>query len=327
MTLAATDPAAVAGRVRPTVDVAMVAFGNVDRIEQRVRGLRSYGVDGRVIVVDHGDDGSGAAAARAGATILHDPTNPGFGAGINRAVAASTAEYVLLMNPDADLTRIAIAAGLEALAADPSAGAAQGLIRTEATGDLERSGGRELRPIDLLGRALGAKRLLSVGFVARLARSLGAAHQVDRGTDAVVAVETIAATAMLIRREAFDSIGGFDERYFLYGEDLDLCRRLRAAGWTLLYLPTPWAEHECGGSAANWWERELRWWEGTLQFAAQWWGTGAFARAVGAAALMTVRLSIASPRRAGLAARALLRSPLATRGESNRGVRPASTRR
>ena len=96
---------------------------------------------------------------------------------------------------------------------------------------------------------------------------------VERVPSAAEDVETLAAVSILVRRDAFDAIGGFDERYFLYGEDLDLCRRLRGAGWRLVSLPVAWASHHSGASASGWWDRELRWWEGTMQFAAHWWAT------------------------------------------------------
>jgi GT2 family glycosyltransferase len=292
------------------VDVLIVAYGSADTIGQQVKSLAGEDEVAAVIVVDHGTDGSAELAREAGAIAVHDPTNPGFGSGMNRAARLATAEHLLLMNPDAELGPEALAAGLDALSSHPDAAAAQGLIRTPSTGQLERAGGRELGPIDLLGRAVSAKALLQLPLVASVVRRIPAlSHQVVRGTDATREVDTLAATALLVRRAAFEAVGGFDERIFLYAEDLDLCRRLRAAGWRLLYLPVPWADHENGSSSSTSWMRELRWWEGTMAFAARWWSDRALRLARAAAWIRFARLAVRSPRRAPMAFRAMLSTP------------------
>ena len=294
----------------PVVDVLMIAFNNVSHIAATVRELVGRPEVDTVVVIDHGRDGSGAAAAEVGASVVHDPSNPGFGAGMNRAARQARAPFLLLMNPDASLSVDALSAGLEAMAADRGAGAVQGMIRTPSTGGLERAGGRELGPLDLIGRAVGARALLASPMIRRIVgRVPRLRHQVERGIEEIAEVETLAGTAVLVRREAFESVGGFDERYFLYGEDLDLCRRLRRRGWSLLYLPVDWADHENGSSSAGWWDRELRWWEGTMAFTARWWSTGAYASARLAAAIMFLRLALRSPMRSPQAWNAVVRSP------------------
>jgi GT2 family glycosyltransferase len=147
------------------------------------------------------------------------------------------------------------------------------------------------------------------------------ADHVERVPSAPRFVESLAATCVVVRRTAFDSVGGFDESYFLYGEDLDLCRRLRRARWKLLALPDDFARHENGASSTTITERELSWWRGTMRFAALWWSTAAWSVAVAAALVQCARLGVQSPSAARRAWRALLAEPVRDRHERRRRSR------
>lgn len=294
------------------IDTVLVAYRSESVIPSAVEAARSLG--GRVVVVDHGDGASAVAAATGGAVAVHDPSNPGFGSGQNHGLAFTESEFVLLCNPDADIDPDAVRSALQVLAGRPDVAAVQGVIVNQATGRPERSAGVELRPIHLLGRALGAKALLRVPAVARLvALSSDLRDHVDRVPVAPVEVESLAATTLLVRRSALDSVDGFDESYFLYGEDLDLCRRLRAAGWRLVAVPDLWATHTSGGSAESSRTREAHWWRGTMQFGAAWWNRRAWGLAVLAASLRWVQLAVANPRHARSSLEALVLDPLAAR--------------
>jgi GT2 family glycosyltransferase len=122
-----------------------------------------------------------------------------------------------------------------------------------------------------------------------------------------------------VRRAAFLDVAGFDEGYFLYGEDLDLCRRLRAAGWRLVALPDRFAVHEGGASSAGWAEREVAWWGGTMRFAARWWSTPAWAVARAAAVTQWARVSVTVPARARAAWRAMVAGPSTDRRDGRGG--------
>lgn len=291
------------------VDVVIVAYGSDDVIVPAV--IRAKKLGGRVVVVDHGDGCSAQLAAAVDATSFHDPENPGFGAGQNRGVAQTRSRFVLLCNPDAEIDVTAIDAGTDFLDQHAQVAAVQGVIVNRATGAPERSQGRALGPVHLVGRSLGARSLLAVPAVRRLARrSATLRDHADRVPAGAVDVEAIAATALLVRRSAFDDVGGFDRRYFLYGEDLDLCHRLRQAGWTLVALPEPWAVHIGGGSAESSWAREMEWWRGTMTFASRWWTPISWGIAVVAAFVQWLRLSLRRPLHAQRAFKALLLAPL-----------------
>ncbi len=295
-----------------SVDVVMVAYRSDDVIAGAVDRARSLG--GTVVVVDNGDGGSARLAAAMGALAIHDPSNPGFGAGQNRGVSFTDSEFVLLCNPDADLRPGAVVEGAAYLDAHPSVAAVQGVIVNRATGQPERSAGLELRPVHLLGRAVGARRLLASGVVWSVAARVPAVRDhAERIPAGPVEVESLAATTLLVRRSAFDSVRGFDESIFLYGEDQDLCHRLRLAGWTLVAVPEVWAEHVSGGSSASSVARELSWWQGTMRYAARWWGAGAWSAAMAAASLRTATLVARHPSLAGQAVRTILIGPARAR--------------
>lgn len=304
------------------LDVVVVAYGSAGAIAARVEDARRLPGVGRVVVVDHGSDGSGDLARAAGAVVIADPSNPGFGSGHNRGVAATDAPYVLLLNPDAVPDEEGVCEGLAVLDSRADVAAVQGVIVGATTGAPERSQGVAVGPLHLLGRALHARGLLRFPWVRRLARRLGPlADHVDRVPCGPREVEALAATVLLVRRAAFEEVGGFDETFFLYGEDLDLCRRLGQAGWKLVALPGRWATHASGGSAESGWRRELEWWRGTMRFAAYWWGRAAWAVSLLAACIPWIELSVARPRGSGEAARALLLEPLAARRRRHRAPR------
>jgi len=302
----------------PRVDVVLVAYRSGPALEHALDALAAEPLVGTVVVVDHGDGSDAAVAAARGAVARHEPANPGFGAGQNAGVARSSASYVLLLNPDAELAPGALAAGVALLEDRPDVAAVQGVIRGRRTGVPERSQGNPPGPVQLVGRALRLKGFLAFAPVRALARRLPVVREdVDRVPVGVRDVENLAATAPLVRRTAYDAIGGFDERYFLYGEDLDLCRRWRRAGWSLVALPDPWAVHDEGASSASSWERELQWWRGTVRHAAQWWSAGAWALGLTAAVLRCATLMARRPGQARRAFDSMVADPWVQR---RRGV-------
>lgn len=278
------------------VDVVVVAYRSEDHIEQCLASVRQIADVGDVIVIDNN---------------IH---NRGFGAGQNEGVRRAGHDLVLLLNPDARVVPAAIARGIALLDADASIAAVQGAIVNEATGELERSQGVALGPLHLLGRAFGLRRLLALGAVRNLVRRVPSlADHVERAPQRAVDVDSLAATALLVRRSAFEAVGGFDERYFLYGEDIDLCRRLRDHGWRLVALPDAWAMHVSGASSGRTTDRERRWWAGTLQYAAVWWSPVAFGVGVLAALIAWTRVAVREPRSGAGAWNEMVRGPLRQR--------------
>lgn len=296
-----------------SVDVVVVAYNCTRELHVLLPELLGLAEVGEIVVVDHGDGTAAPLARSLGCTSLWDPTNPGFVAGQNRGASLVQGQALLVLNPDARLEPGALSGGLELLCSDPLVAAVQGVIRSTSSNRPERSAGIALRPFHLVGRALGLKPLTRLSVVDRILNRIPVTRDwVTRVSDDPMAVEALSATALLLRRSAFDAVGGFDESFFLYGEDIDLSRRLRRAGYRLVSLPIPWALHSDGSTSSSWWDRELRWFEGSLRYGQLWWSP--IGRVVGilAASVMALRLAVSSPRRSSQAWVVLVARPLRT---------------
>ena len=200
------------------------------------------------IVVDNASaDGS---VARLGADpaiqLIANETNRGFGAAINQAVRLTRAPLLWLLNPDCRVLPgafLALAETLErhsdcAIAA-PQLLNADGSVQASARGEPGAWTG-------LFGRHGLLTKVFPKAAAAR--KNLPAADLVASGVESA-AVDWVMGAAMLVDRDAFDRVGRFDERYFLYWEDADLCRRLRNAGFTIRYVPRARVRHPGGTSA------------------------------------------------------------------------------
>ena len=157
--------------------------------------------------------------------VLNNRKAKGFGANHNAAFRESKTEFFCVLNPDIRL-RADPFEQLTARLRDPAVGLAAPLVRSPA-GGIEDSARRMPTPLSILRKALFG----------------GSGPDYEIGT-ADLHPDWVAGMFMLFRRETFAAIGGFDERYFLYYEDVDLCTRLALAGKQVVYCPTVEAIHD-----------------------------------------------------------------------------------
>lgn len=200
------------------------------------------------IVVDNASSDGGAAALSAlpRTTVIANATNAGFGAAVNQAAARTAAPLLWVLNPDCVVHAGAFAA-LEATldAHADCAIAAPQLLNVD--GSVQASArGNPTAWTGLFGRNTLLTKLFPSAPAAR--RNLPARDLVEAGLESAP-VDWVMGAAMLVRREMFDAVGGFDARYFLYWEDADLCRRLWARGWSTRYVPRARVTHDGGASA------------------------------------------------------------------------------
>jgi N-acetylglucosaminyl-diphospho-decaprenol L-rhamnosyltransferase len=197
----------------------------------------------RVIVVDNASgDGSAelVAAEFPEVTLERSGRNLGFAAATNLGMRLGEAPYVLALNPDTRVEPEALEAVARVLDSRPEVAVA-GCRLVREDGSLDHAAKRSFpTPLSALGHFSG------IGRRERAPRALGAyrAPEVDAG-----AVDAVNGAFMLMRREALDEVGLFDEGYWMYMEDLDLCYRFQQAGWTTWYEPSVTVVHVKHGSA------------------------------------------------------------------------------
>jgi GT2 family glycosyltransferase len=231
----------------PTVSAVIVSYNVREHLLSALGALyASAGVPVDAVVVDNASLDSSADAVEAQvpeAAVIRDESNLGFGKASNRGIEQSRGEFILLLNPDVMVDRDCVRTLADFLSANPKAGAAgPRLERPDGKSDLAARRGfptprAAFYRFTLLSRLFPRSRRFNEYNVGYL--SDDQVHEIDAGT----------AACLMVRRSAIEQVGAFDPDYFMYGEDLDLCFRLKQAGWKIYYVPAAVATHIKGVSS------------------------------------------------------------------------------
>lgn len=226
---------------RPRVDVGVVTWNTRDTTIKSLRRLLEVttDVDIRLLVRDNGSTDGTVAALRSEVPEAEvDPgvDNLGFAAGMNTLLARSDAEWFLCLNSDAWPEAGAISTLISVAERHPRAGAVAPRLQTP-NGELELSAlpFPSLRVAAATG--LGLQRLLGRRRAERWL--LPGAWQHDRERE----VDWVVGAAVLMRRTCVEDIGGFDESFFMYAEDVEWCLRARRRGWEIWFTPQAVVRH------------------------------------------------------------------------------------
>src|SRR6267378_7768098 len=226
---------------KPLVSALIVSHNAKDLLLQCIQALfASAGVPVEVVVVDNDSSDGSAAAVTAEfpqATVLIQEKNFGFGRAANLGLERCTGRFILLLNPDIQLDPQCVGRLADFMLTRPDAGAV-GPRLLMADGSLDPAARRAFPvPSSLFYQTVGLSKLFpksprfgryNMGHVDE-----AEVHEIDAGS----------ADCLMMRRAALDRVGFFDPRYFMYGEDIDLCYRLKLGGWKVFYLPTASAIH------------------------------------------------------------------------------------
>ena len=226
---------------RPQVAIVVVSYNTRSLLLECLASVieSTKGVSIELVVVDNASDDGSYEAARTAcpeAVVIRNSTNLGFGAAANQAIKQTRASFVLLLNSDARITPEAFSAMFDLLDSN-SRCAAAGCRLTDAQGEEMVSARNFLTPFN--------QALELLGITKRTHRLRPCAKLTD------CSVDWIEASCLIVRRAALDEVGLFDERFFMYSEDEDLCMRLKNHGWSICFTGRGTAIHHGAQSSAN----------------------------------------------------------------------------
>ncbi|HET7419854.1 MAG TPA: glycosyltransferase family 2 protein [Candidatus Dormibacteraeota bacterium] len=227
---------------KPLVTALIVNRNSKDDLLQSLKTLfSSADVPVEAVVVDNdSSDGSAAAVTDEfpNATVLVQSKDLGYGRAANIGLERCQGRFVLLLSPSVRLERDSVGRLADFLLTRPDAGAV-GPRLLLGNGKLDPDARRSFPiPSTLFYQTVGLSKLFPKS--PRFGRhNMGHmpdsdVHEMDAGT----------AACLMLRRSALDRVGFFDPRYFMFGEDLDLCYRLKLGGWKIFYLPSAVAHHD-----------------------------------------------------------------------------------
>jgi N-acetylglucosaminyl-diphospho-decaprenol L-rhamnosyltransferase len=230
----------------PRLAVVIVSFEAREALLACLASLRANAsLPIETVVVDNASTDGSAEAVRAAhreAVVIANAENVGFARACNQGWRVSRAPHVLFLNPDAEVTPGAVETLARILEERPDVGAAGPRTRS-ADGTIQVSTGPDLTPFAELWQ-----RRLVLAVARRDAAALAEAedlHSREQEPD------WVSGSCLATRRTALEAVSGFDERFFLYEEDADLCRRLRGAGWRVIFTPAAEVRHRLGLSMAK----------------------------------------------------------------------------
>ena len=236
---------------RPDISVVIVSYNTAELTQRCLRRLldsRTDDVTFDVTVVDNASaDGSADAIARAfpEVRLIRLPVNVGWGRGVNRGAVASTGRYLLLLNPDTAPVGHPVAELFRFAREHPGHGIYTGrTLHADGTDDRYSCWG-----LPSLRGYVGFATGLSAAFPHRTWANPEGLPGYDRRS--VREVPAVSGCCMLIERQLFDRLGGFDPQYFLYSDDIDLCARAAALGARPVVVPDAAVVHVGGASSSS----------------------------------------------------------------------------
>ncbi|NMC40459.1 MAG: glycosyltransferase family 2 protein [Bacteroidales bacterium] len=230
---------------RKSLDVIIVNWNSGPFLEKCIRSLYSSAtsMDFRIIVVDNNsDDGScDSLSVRDSDIIVKLESNIGFAGACNEGAKRSSSYYLLFLNPDTEVGRTTLDDAVRYLDSEPLTGIL-GVRQESAGGHVMPSCSRFLTIRNLINDATGLSKIIP-----RLMKPSTVMTDWDHGYSSYV--DQVMGSFMLVRRDDFNTLGGFDERFFVYFEDMDFARRMLDYGKKSFYNNDIRIVHRGGASS------------------------------------------------------------------------------
>lgn len=226
--------------------ILIVSWNTRELLRQCLTSLQAElaTISAEVILVDNASaDGSAemAGAEFPWVRLIANETNRGFAAANNQALALSSAEYILLLNPDTEVKPGAIRSLLDFLKAHPKAGiAAPQLLNSDGT--IQRSCRQFPTFAGMLFELMGLSKMFPND------KRFGAYKMLDFNHDCERQVDQPEGACLLLPRKVIDEVGSLDEGYFMLFEEVDWCYRIKKAGWEIWFTPAAQVVHHYGQS-------------------------------------------------------------------------------
>ena len=212
-----------------SIGVVIVTHNNEQTILPCLKSVEAQGISDICVVDSASMDTTGAVLRQEMYQYIALPENKGFSYAANKGVPEVAGDYILFLNPDAELLPGAINAMQSGIQLHRDARVVGGLL-VDARGRIQQDAyGDEIHLMSIFTRHMQTKRLVSI---------ISPAAWVSGGS-------------LMIQRDIFQKIGGFDEQFFLYWEDVDLCRRVRSLGYGVYVVPNARISHLRGVSSKD----------------------------------------------------------------------------
>ncbi len=236
---------------RPSIHVVIVNWNSGSQLKECLQSFAAVASDEvalSVTVVDNAStDGSCEgleSLTRVPLAIIRNAGNRGFGAACNQGAAGSDADYLLFLNPDTRLMPGSLELPARYLQSPEHAAVGiVGIQLLDVDGHVARNTARAPTAWSMIGNSLGLDRIMPGVFRPHFVTEW--AHDETREVDQVMGAY------FLVRRSVFERLGGFDDRFFVYYEDLDFAARARALGFSSVYLAAAQAFHRGQGTTEN----------------------------------------------------------------------------
>lgn len=233
----------------PLTSIIIVNWNVRDLLERCLESIQrsAAGMAHEIIVVDNASQDGSAEMVRERfprTIVLENPSNLGFSKGNNQALAWSTAPYLLLLNPDAEIQGDGLPLMTRHMETHPEVGIlGPQLLNPDGTVQSSR------RRFPTLATAFLESTVLQEWFPRN--RVLSRYYMLDLPNQEEAEADWVVGACMMVRREAYQEAGPLDEGFFMYSEELDWCYRIKGLGWKVVHFPSAKVIHHEGRSSGQ----------------------------------------------------------------------------